>query len=203
MRWEKVVSKLGFSINKSGHPHEAVTVVQSGTDSNHLKAVEMETNKQPIIPNHYFAQASSECQTVFENKCYFATISLCQSLAEAYARFMYEAWSGKKPDDKFYGNIKKMRAIKVQPDVADLLNSMYGGQQRHDFHHLNPTVPTEYQKLQSIATEKINTLNRFESQVFEQKYVNGMLWQKYPQYWKTPKGQPNVFLRIDNQITEY
>ena len=168
-----------------------------------VRGDKMATNKLPIIPNHYFAQASSECQTVFENRCYFACISLCQSLAEAYARFMYEVWSGKKPDDNFYGNITKMRASKVQPDVADLLNSIYGGQQRHDFHHLNNTVPTEYQQLQSMATEKIDTLNKVESQVFEQRYVGGKLWPRYPQYWKTPEGKPNVFLRLDNQTTEY
>jgi hypothetical protein len=57
----------------------------------------MENQRHPIIGNHYFAQASSECQLTFEHGCYFACIALCQSVAEAYARFMYENWTGNSP----------------------------------------------------------------------------------------------------------
>ncbi len=127
----------------------------------------METNRHPIMPNHYFSYVSSECQLLFNGGYYYGCIALCQSVAEALARFMYEKWTGNPPAEKFGANIHKIKNADVQPDVSNLLEDIYGGQQRQDFHHLNKTVPIEYEKLRSIATEKIDLLNRVESQVFE------------------------------------
>jgi len=156
----------------------------------------METNRHPIIPNHYFSYVSSECQLLFEGGYYYGCIALCQCVAEALARFMYEKWTRKPPADKFGANIHKMEAEGVEPDVRNLLEDIYGGQQRNDFHHLNKTVPIEYEKLRSIATDKIDLLNRVESQVFEFEITERGLRYKYPQYWEDTNGSGNVFLRI-------
>jgi len=157
----------------------------------------METTRHPIIPNHYFARVSSECQLLFENRYYYGCIALCQSVAEALARFMYETWTKNKPEEKFFANIKKHRVYGVKPDVTKLLVKIYGGQQRHDFHHLNKTVPIEYEQLQSIATEKIDLLNKAESQIFEYEIIESKPSPKYPLYWETEIGKPNVFLRLE------
>ncbi len=159
----------------------------------------MENQRHPIIGNHYFAQASTECQLVFKHGCYFACIALCQSVAEAYARFMYENWTGNPPAEKFGANINKMRNENVMPDVSNLLKDIYGGQQRQDFHHLNKTVPTDYEQLRKIATEKINLLNKVESQVFEYENTVTGLKVKYPQYWESNNGFYNTYLRLDPQ----
>lgn len=157
----------------------------------------METTRHPIIPNHYFSYVSSECQLLFESGHYYGCIALCQSVAEALARFMYEKWTGEPPADKFRANIHKMEGAGVQPDVRNLLEDIYGGQQRQDFHHLNKTVPIEYEQLQSIATEKIDLLNKAESQIFEYEIIESKPSPKYPLYWETEIGKPNVFLRLE------
>lgn len=156
----------------------------------------METERNPIIPNHYFSYVSSECQLLFSSGYYYGCISLCQSVAEALVRFMYEKWTGNNPEEKFYNNIKKMRECKVEPDVTKLLNKIYGRQQRHDFHHLNKTVPIEYGQLRSIAAEKIDLLNKVESQVFEWEIIDGGLKPKYEQYWEKKNGGYDTFLRF-------
>ena len=157
----------------------------------------METKRHPIIANHYFSHVSSECQLLFDNGYYFGCIALCQSVAEALARFMYEKWTKNEPGKYFYGNIQKMKENKVKPDVTKLLIKIYGGQQRNDFHHLNKTVPTEYEQLRSIATEKINTLNKAESQIFKYDIIDGGLRTEYEQYWEKKDGHYDTFLRLD------
>jgi hypothetical protein len=156
----------------------------------------METNRHPIIPNHYFSYVSSECQLLFKDRHYYGCIALCQSVAEALARFMYEKWTSNRPAKQFEANIHKIRNADVQPDVSNLLENIYGGRQRHDFHHLNKTVSTEYEKLRSIATDKIDLLNRVEVQVFEYEITERGLKVKYPKYWESTNGFYNTFLRI-------
>ena len=157
----------------------------------------METKRHPIIANHYFSYVSSECQLLFENGYYYGCIALCQSVAEALARFMYEKWTGNPPAEKFGANIHKIKNADVQPDVSNLLEDIYGGQQRQDFHHLNKTVPTEYEQLRSIATEKIDLLNKVESQVFEYEITERGLKVKYPKYWESTDGFYNTYLRLN------
>ncbi len=157
----------------------------------------METKRHPIIANHYFSYVSSECQLLFENGYYYGCIALCQSVAEALARFMYEKWTGNPPAEKFGANIHKIKNADVQPDVSNLLEDIYGGQQRQDFHHLNKTVPTEYEQLRSIATEKINALNKAESQIFKYDIIDGGLRTEYELYWEKKDGRYDTFLRLD------
>ena len=156
----------------------------------------MEIKRHPIIANHYFSHVSAECQLLFNDGYYFGCIALCQSVAEALARFMYETWTGEKPQKYIDGNIKKMKENGVKPDVAELLTKIYGGRQRQDFHHLNKNVPRDYGQLRIIATEKINALNKAESQIFEYDIIRGGLKPKYELYWEKKDGSYNTFLRI-------
>lgn len=158
----------------------------------------MQQNRHLIIPNHYFSYVSSECQLLYENGYFYGCIALCQCVAEALARFMYEKWTGKPPADKFGANVHKMEVEDVQPDVRNLLKDIYGGEQRNDFHHLNKTIPTEYDKLRSIATNKIDLLNQVESKVFEYNITKKGMEYKYPQYWENAIGSNNVFLRLQH-----
>ncbi|MFC1899979.1 hypothetical protein ACFLYN_00115 [Chloroflexota bacterium] len=155
----------------------------------------MESNKQPIIANQYFSYVSAECQRLFDNEYYYGCIALSQSLAEAYARFMYEQYANEKPEKWFYENITKHREYEVKPDVTELLTELY--EQRNTFHHLKPDVPREFVKLKSIATKKIELLNKVETQVFEIiDLTPGNMKFKYPKYWETDKVD-SLYLKID------
>lgn len=147
----------------------------------------------PIIPNHYFAYVSSECQLLFKDGYYYGCISLCQSVAEALARFMYEKWTGNPPVESFGANINKIKSNNVKPDVSNLLNDIY--KDRRDFHHLNKTVPIEYAKLKEIAKEKIDLLNRVESEIFKFENTKTGMKFRYPKYWETTS-ENNVYLRL-------
>ena len=118
-------------------------------------------------------------------------------MAEAYARFLYEKWTRKKPRKNFESNIREIKKENIQPDVSSILEDIYGGKQRHDFHHLNKTVPTEYEQLRSIATEKINALNKAESQIFKYDIIDGGLRTEYELYWEKKDGRYDTFLRLD------
>ena len=155
----------------------------------------MDTYGQPIIPNHHFSYALAESQLLFKDGHYFGCIALCQSVAEALARFMYEKWTGKRPSGNFETNIHRIKSANVQPDVGSMLTSIYGGHQRHDFHHLNKTVLTEIGKLKTIATEKIDLLNKVESLIFENEYTELGLKPKYPKYWPLVEGGYEVFIK--------
>ena len=150
----------------------------------------------PIIPNHHFAYVSSECQLLFKSRYYYGSIALCQTVAEALARFMYESWIGNKPASSFETNIRRMREANVQPDVTDLLTSIYGGRQRHDFHHLNKTVPRGHATLRRLATEKVDLLNKVELRVFGFQSTEKGLNPAYPKYWRIVDGKFEVFLKI-------
>lgn len=154
---------------------------------------------QPIIAYQYFSYVSSECQLLFNDGHYYGCIALCQSLAEAYARFMCEKWITNSSSKNFKSNIQKIRREGIQPDVSHLLKDMYGEQQqRNDFHHLNDTVPMEYEELRSIATDKINLLNNIESQIFECENTKEGLKVKYPKYWDFTDRPYNAFIRIQH-----
>jgi len=132
----------------------------------------MESKKHPIIPNHYFAYPSSECQSLFENGFYYGFIALCQAVAEALARFMVKRGTAEQPSASIFKNLSLAEKGHVQPDVSGLLRDICGRdpKQRNDFHHLSKDVETSYEQLRAIATEKIDLLNKVESQVFEYHY---------------------------------
>ena len=109
---------------------------------------------------------------------------------------MYGKWTGNCPAKYFKENIQKFKDEKVQPDVSRLLKDIYGGQMRNDFHHLNKTVPTEYEELRKIATNKIDLLNQVESKVFEYEMTGKGMKYKYPQYWENTISSGNIFLRL-------
>ena len=157
----------------------------------------MSSNEHPIIPNHYFAYPSTECHALFRGGHYFGCIALCQSLAEAYARFIYERWTKQTASNDFNKNIRNVRKSSVMPDISNLLEQMYGDN-RNDFHHLNPNIPQKREQLEAIAIEKISLLDRCESQLFEYDTNDkAALIPKYPMYWETTEAE-NIYLRLDD-----
>jgi hypothetical protein len=69
---------------------------------------------------------------------------------------------------------------------------------RNDYHHLNPEVQTDKEKLHNISKNKMIALGTVEAEVFEFELVGGAIKPKYPQYWPTnPNGLLEVFLRFE------
>jgi len=150
-----------------------------------------------ITPNTHFASISAECILLYRDGYFFACIALCQAVAEALVRFICERSKfGASISEDFEENIEKLRKRNIKPDCSELLKEIWEG--RHDYHHLNPKVPTERIKLQAIAKSKIIALHKVESEVFAFEWVGGAIKMKYPKYWpQTHNGLLNTFLRFE------
>jgi hypothetical protein len=148
-----------------------------------------------LTPNTHFAFVSSECISLYRDGYYFACISLCQAVAEAIVRLMCQK-NNLNPSKHFEQNIRDLKTRIIQPDCNTFFKEIWKG--RNDYHHINPSIPTEEDELRGIAKNKIITLHNIEAKVFEFKFGNGAIIPKYPKYWDlSEKGTSNVFLRID------
>jgi len=150
-----------------------------------------------VTPNEHFASVSAECILLYRDGYFFACIALCQAVAEALVRFMCERSNfGASVSQDFDKNVEKLRNRNIKPDCSKLFKEIWEG--RPDYHHLNPKVPTERTKLQTIAKSKIIALHNVESEVFAFEWVGGAIKPKHPKYWpETHDGLFNAFLRFE------
>jgi hypothetical protein len=148
-----------------------------------------------ITPNAHFASVSAECILLYRDGYFLACIALCQAVAEAIVRLMCERSRFTSVSD-YEENVQKLHSRGIKPDCSQLFKQIWVG--RHDYHHLNPGTPTERSKLQKIARNKIATLHKIESTVFEFATKNGGILPRYPKYWDINKnGHADVFLRFE------
>jgi hypothetical protein len=149
-----------------------------------------------ITPNAHFASVSAECILLYRDGHFLACIALCQAVAEAIVRLMGERSRFTSISDNYEENVEKLHSRRMKPDCHQLFKEIWTG--RHDYHHLNPQIPTERSKLQGIARSKIVGLHNIESTVFEFAIKDGAILPKYPKYWDINKdGLMNVFLRFE------
>lgn len=145
-----------------------------------------------VIPNTYFASASSECSLLFRDGHYYGCISLTQSVTEALVKFLCEK-NGWKPEKDYDGNIEKLLKRRVI-DNAQFDNFKHIWEHRNDFHHLNSNIAREKRKLEEIAKDKLHILNKTESSIFAYTFNNGVLVPTHPKYWE--KTGSEVYLRL-------
>jgi hypothetical protein len=152
-----------------------------------------------VVPNTHFAPITIECILLYRDGYFFACIALCQAVAEAMLRFMCERNDrGSKGLVKFETNIRNLRELKdkIPLDWIETLERVW--KNRNDYHHLNPDVPTQKEKLREIAKDKIVALLDVESKVFAFEWVDGAIKRTHPEYWlETDSGHLNSYLRFE------
>lgn len=149
-----------------------------------------------ITPYAHFASVSSECILLYRDGYFLACIALCQAVAEAIVRWMCKRSKFTSISNDYEENVKQLHNRRIKPDCNQLFEEIWVG--RPDYHHLNPGIPTERNKLQEIARSKILTLHKIEAIVFESAIKDGAILPKYPKYWDINKdGLGNVFLRFE------
>lgn len=150
-----------------------------------------------IVPNTHFAPITIESMQLYRDGYFFACIALCQAVAEALLRFICERnGRGSNHPVKFEANIGKLRKLtdKIPPDWIEMLERVWEG--RHNYHHLNPGVPTEKDKLKEIAKGKIVALLDVESKVFAFEWGDGAIKQTHSEYWlETDSGHLDAYSR--------
>jgi hypothetical protein len=149
-----------------------------------------------IVPLTEFAPVSAECALLFRDGHYYGSIALSQAVAEAIAKFLCTK-NGWKPDKNFEKNVKKLEARQfISKDSRDRFLSLW--EKRDDYHHLNPTIETDRQKLETLAYEKVLLLKQIESEVFAFSFVDGKLVPKCKKYWVLQEnGTVPVSLRLE------
>lgn len=155
----------------------------------------LKAEHHPLVSNTTFAGASAECVDLFRDGHFYGCISLCQAVGEALIRFMCESnsWG---PAGDFDENLRVLqRRGFIDGAFESAARRLWQG--RHDYHHLNPNVESDLQKLEQTAFSKIRDLAELESWVFEYSVRDGKVRPKRPQYWRhTPDRRLEVFLRF-------
>ena len=149
----------------------------------------------PIVPNSWFAPASSECIGLFSDGHFYGCISLCQAVGEALIRFMCQC-NKFRPGSDFETNVSTLKQRGFIDDKFEKLCScLWKG--RHDYHHMNQGVETDRQHLEQIALTKIQTLAELEKWLFQYSDTHGYVTPKWPKYWPGPEdGKYQVYLRL-------
>ena len=149
-----------------------------------------------IIPLTEFAPVSAECALLFRDGHFYGAIALSQAVAEAIAKFLCQKNSW-KPKKSFEENVAKLETRQfISKDMKEKFLSLW--EKRDDYHHLNPTIEMDRQKLEVLAYEKVSILKEIESEVFKFSIVDGKLVPENNKYWALqPNGTVPVFLRLD------
>ena len=149
-----------------------------------------------IIPLTEFAPVSAECALLFRDGHFYGAIALSQAVAEAIAKFLCQK-NGWKPKKSFEENVARLETRQfISKDMKEKFLSLW--EKRDDYHHLNPTIETDRQKLETLAYEKVSLLKEIESEVFRFSVADGKLVPENRKYWTLqPNGTVSVFLKLD------
>ena len=155
----------------------------------------LELRPHGVIPNSHFAAVSAECHSLYRDGHFYGTISLSQSVAEALVKFLCER-NGWKSNKDFEKNLKQLETRgKISRELVSLFTVVW--KNRDDYHHLNPQIEQDRQKLELLAKEKLTDVRKIEQELFAYTAKEGKLVPKYPKYWDQKDGTVPVFLRFD------
>lgn len=149
-----------------------------------------------IVPLTEFAPVSAECTLLFRDGHFYGSIALSQAVAEAIVKFLCQK-NGWQPKKSFEENVAKLETRQfISGDIKDKLLRIW--EKRDDYHHLNPTIETDRQKLEALAYEKVLLLKEIESEVFKFSVVDGKLVPENSKYWDLRQNETvSVFLRLE------
>jgi len=146
-----------------------------------------------IVGNHYFAEASSECITLYRDGHFIAAVMLTQAVNEAIIKFLVERNS--IIEEKHDAQIGMLAEKNILTPPAIEASEKIWKSFRNDVHHMNPQVGNI--DFNTLAKRNLQNLAIVEGEVFEVEISQGKLIPKHPQYWKILKdGTVSVFLRL-------
>lgn len=155
----------------------------------------LELRPHGIIPNSHFAAVSAEVHSLYRDGHFYGTISLAQAVAEALVRFICRK-NGWDPKQDYKENVAQLKKRdKISSEFAVLFSKIWTG--RNNYHHLNPGIEQDRQKLELLAKEKLEHLKRIEEDLFAYTARKGKLIPKNPKYWDRKGDKISVFLRFD------
>lgn len=155
------------------------------------------TRVQQVIPNEWFAPASSECRELYVDGHFYGCVALSQAVAEGLAKFLL-AKHGMEEGSKQHRRLDVLEKARI---ISPVMRKAFGairGTDRNAVHHLNRDVPRDYEKLRERAEECIDCLFSIENALFAADFVEGGIRPHKPELWPRPNeaGVVEVFLRL-------
>ncbi len=153
----------------------------------------LQVSHHQMTPNMHFAPASAECILSFRDGHLYGCVAVAQAVAEAIVRFLHEKHL-KKSYKNFEVSVRKLsQKGRISDSVVEALFKIW--EARNDYHHLNPGVETDRERLEQLALEKLRCLAKVEGEVFSYKHAHdGAIVPDKPEYWEGSDGE--VFLRF-------
>lgn len=150
---------------------------------------------QPIVANHHFADASTECVNLFRDGYFTACITLTQSVAEGIVKFVRERNGVPQVEhESKQAVVERMRDLGILSQCFVDAVSRIRRSFRDDFHHMNPKVAGI--ELEPLARRNIADLAAIEREIFECRVADGRLVPERPLYWDVDAGgDVPVYLR--------
>jgi len=157
----------------------------------------MEIKPEELIPNEHFAPVSAECNKLYRDSHYHGCILLAQALAEEYARFLCRKNPPLKVHQKsFETNISIISKKKlISNESIKALKKAY--EDRHPYHHLDPSIKKNCVELQKLAKEKVLSIHMVEREIFARIVNRGGITPIHPQYWDIKNGKIEGFLQCE------
>ncbi|MFA5863431.1 MAG: hypothetical protein WC975_01955 [Phycisphaerae bacterium] len=153
----------------------------------------LDVKPHPLTPNHHFAPVSSECYDLFRDGYFYGCVSLVQSVAEGLVKFLClrNCW---KPDKVFEKNVDKLfERYCISNELKEHLLQIW--KERDNYHHMNQNIEKNHKNLEDQAREKLELLNKIESDIFFFAVKDGKIVPSNPKYWDSKNGKAPVFLR--------
>ena len=100
------------------------------------------------------------------------------------------------PDKSFEKNVRKLfRRTSLPSQLGDKLLKIW--ERRDDFHHLNPSIPTDRRVLAKLAKQKTQLLAEVQREVFHVMIDNGKATPKYPKYWDITGDSMSAYINLE------
>lgn len=135
------------------------------------------------IPGEWFAAATRECRDLYVDGHFYGAVCLTQAVAEGISKFLTIRNGYRDTGNQNSRNamLKKRNVISLEAYRA--FKVIEGGD-RNDYHHLNASIETDFEKLEVRASECVRSLFTIQIEVFAFSVgEGGTMVVANPQYW--------------------
>jgi hypothetical protein len=123
----------------------------------------LEVEHQGVVPNHYFAAASSECLDLYRDGFFLSAVMVSQAVNEGLWKFVLER-NNIPRDGALPDKVRSLAASRiVSDDCAEAFGRIWGSF-RNDVHHMNPQVAQI--PIRELAKRNLTDLASIEREIF-------------------------------------
>lgn len=157
----------------------------------------LEVQPHGITPLHHFSYASRECIASYRDGHFFSSVSLSHSLVDGITRFACTR-NGLKAKKDIDERIRRLlEGHLITTESGEAMQRVWNSK-RNDFHHMNPSVPTDLEVLRHMAKANLADLVVIEGNVFAFTLDQSRIVPTHRQYWDVQAdGSVPVYLRFD------